>query len=329
MRRTLAAQFAAVDGLRVIATLDERLCEPSAVWCNVKVGPGEELSTLSRLAAEARWTLIIAPETGTILQNRTEAVERAGARLLGSNPDAIALAADKGRTGLHLEARGIPAPASLVVEPAAGLPADAPYPAVLKPIDGAGAMNTFFVAGPGDLPPAARAMGEALLQPFLPGAPMSASFLVDVGGRPWLLGVGRQRIVCRGGAFGYRGGILPVPPPPGFEVVEAAVASVPGLRGFVGVDFIWEESGGCVWVLEVNPRPTTSCVGLCALLPPGLLARGWLEAMEGRTDGLLRWLAPRVASAPPVCFDASGNVRAVTPGRARRPQGLRPLGPES
>ena len=40
-------------------------------------------------------------------------------------------------------------------------------------------------------------MSQALLQPFIPGVPMSASFLVDGQGRAWLLGVGIQRIAIR------------------------------------------------------------------------------------------------------------------------------------
>jgi predicted ATP-grasp superfamily ATP-dependent carboligase len=319
MRKTFAAQFAAVKGLRVIATLDRGLSELSAPWSNVLVGPGEELSTLTRLASEAAWTLIIAPETAGILQDRTGAVERVGARVLGSASGAIAITANKLYMGLHLEERGIPTPPSRIVNPAAGLPAQATYPAVLKPIDGAGSLNTFYVERLDDLPPAAKAMNQALLQPFLPGEPMSASFLIDVGGRPWLLGVGRQQITVTGGAFAYCGGTLPVRPPPGFAAVEAAVASVPGLRGFVGVDFLWDEHSKRLWVLDVNPRPTTSCVGLSALLPPGWLARSWLEAMEWCSTGLLRRLASRVQSNPAVCFDASGNVRAAISGGAFSP----------
>ena len=63
--------------------------------------------------------------------------------------------------------------------PAAGLPRDASYPAVLKPVDGAGSVDTYLVAHAGDIPSAALAMPVALLQPFHAGIPMSASFLVS------------------------------------------------------------------------------------------------------------------------------------------------------
>ena len=52
----------------------------------------------------------------------------------------------------------------------------------------------------------------------------------------------------------------------------------PGLRGFVGVDFFWEPELDEATVLEINPRATTSFVGLSRLLPAGHLAAAWLAA---------------------------------------------------
>ena len=42
-------------------------------------------------------------------------------------------------------------------------------------------------------------MPVAMLQPFVPGTPMSASFLVGQGGQVWPIGVGLQRIAIRRG----------------------------------------------------------------------------------------------------------------------------------
>ena len=74
------------------------------------------------------------------------------------------------------------------------------------------------------------------------------------------------------------------------------VESIPGLRGFVGVDFLWDEARRQATVLEINPRPTTSCVGLTRLLPPGQLADAWLVAFEEPVGDaeLLSGLADRV-----------------------------------
>src|SRR5262249_55464396 len=67
MGRALAADFAAVPGVRVVLTVDARLPDEPGPWAIRRVGPGEERGILTRLAAEADHTALIAPETGGIL----------------------------------------------------------------------------------------------------------------------------------------------------------------------------------------------------------------------------------------------------------------------
>ena len=168
MRLALAEDFAGLVGVTVTMTLDTRLPDGPGPWTTVRVGPGDEPATVSRLAAEHDYTLCVAPETGGVLEARARWIESAGGRSLGSSPEAVALCADKVRTGDHLRSIGIPTPSSLRVVPRDGLPRGAPYPAVLKPIDGAGSLSTFFLESPDDLPADALAMDRAILQPFVP-----------------------------------------------------------------------------------------------------------------------------------------------------------------
>ena len=231
--------------------------------------------------------------------------------MLGSTAEAVALTADKAALARRFEETGVPTPRSRVVDPREGLPADfREYPAVLKPIDGAGAVDTYRIAGPSGLSDAARGLSTALLQPLAPGVAMSAVFLVSSQGEARLIATGRQRIAIQGDRFVYEGGALPVDCPDALPVLRRALESVDGLRGFVGVDFIWDADRGEANVLEINPRTTTSCVGLCRLLPPGLLARGWLAAFadaEGWDDAIDR-ITRAIADAPPVQFSASGTI---------------------
>ena len=88
----------------------------------------------------------------------------------------------------------------------------------------------FYVADAGNLPPAALAMPVAVLQPFVPGTPMSASFLVGPGGQAWLIGVGIQRMAVRDGRFNYLGGTMPVPCPNAVPQLKGRSTAVPGLR---------------------------------------------------------------------------------------------------
>ena len=311
IRRAIVGDFAAVPGVRVVTTLDARLPFEALPGVGVRIIPDREGRSFESLAAEADYTAPIAPETDGILAGLTRAIGRAGGRSLGSEPGAIALTADKLRLAAHFERSGIPTPPTRPVRPAHGLPPDLGGPTVIKPVDGAGSIDTFVVRDPGRPPPSLRRLAKGLAQPYLPGVPRGASFLVDLDGHPTLLAVGRQRIeVDEEGLVRYRGGTIGETPLLDLSEVERAVRSVPGLRGFVGVDFLDDPRRG-VTVLEINPRPTTSYVGLARLLPPGTLAGAWLAASAGGlggTDwpGRLR-VDPRL---PPLTFDADGSIRS-------------------
>jgi predicted ATP-grasp superfamily ATP-dependent carboligase len=152
-------------------------------------------------------------------------------------------------------------------------------------------------------------MPAALLQHFVPGVPMSASFLVGDGPQAWLIGTGIQRMAIRNGRFVYEGGTMPTVCPGVTEQLRPALYAVEGLRGFTGVDFIWDPTCRRATILEINPRPTTSCVGLCRLLPPGYFASAWLDACEPTTADFthLDDLARLVGQQKRVTFSASGE----------------------
>ena len=314
MRLALARDFAAAEGVSVVMTLDDRLPDEPGPWTIVRIGAGEEPSTFARLAAACDYTLCVAPETGGILEERARMIEEAGGRSLSGSPSAVALCGDKLRCGEHLRGVGIPTPRSVRVVPREGLPRDHAYPAVLKPIDGAGSLDTYYIESPDDLPESARAMTEALLQPFEPGSPMSAAFLVGETGEPRLIGVAEQQVERRGGRFAYLGGRVPADLPIPAPVVEA-VRSVPGLRGWVGVDFVRCEATGRVVVLEINPRATTSFVGWREVAPgAGFLAGAWLYRDRDPSHPRLRVqeIIPgsflNQTSGPKVRFSADGLI---------------------
>src|SRR3954462_10060638 len=118
-----------------------------------------------------------------------------------------------------------------------------------------------------------------MLQPLIRGAAMSASFLVGTDGRARLIAAGRQHLQIRDGRFVYCGGTVPVPPRGVDGAPRRAVESISGLFGYVGVDYVWDEAVRSATVLEINPRPTTSYVGLSRCFPPGILAREWLRVV--------------------------------------------------
>ena len=86
------------------------------------------------------------------------------------------------------------------------------------------------------------------------------------GKPPLVLAVNRQYIETGSdGAFHYLGGETPVHPAREAEIIGIArkVVEVLGCQGYCGVDMV---VGDKVYVVDVNPRITTSLVGIAACM---------------------------------------------------------------
>lgn len=306
MRRALAAEFAAGrPAPRVIVALDPRLPIDDGPWETARVDSIERLEALAR---GADCTLIIAPETSGLLEGLIRRLERGPSRLLNSSAASVAVAADKGAMGERLSRLNLPTPRTLVLEAGDRPPADWPYPTVVKPVDGAGSIETFRIEGPEDFARLPAGEGPRLLQEFIPGTPMSATFLVRAWTEPRLLAIGEQRMDFADGRFSYVGGMIPSL----FgddKVLVRAVRSLPGLEGLVGVDFVYDQMRRTTAILEINPRPTTSIVGILGLTRPGRLAQVWMLDVAADNDD---WIvavdavAHDIAASRPLVFSASG-----------------------
>lgn len=309
MRNALAADFASVDGVEVLSTLDDRFEEADPRWTTALVPKGEEEAILARLARECECTVVVAPETGGVLRKRAELLASVGARSLGSEASAIALTSDKRSLHERLTGLGVPVPPLLCLD---RVELDRCFPMVLKPRVGAGCIDTFLIEGPNDRNLLDKNSGEWIGQRFVSGVPMSASYFVGRGGEVALIGVGWQRLRCDSGRFRYLGGILPAPGNLGFGPPMMALQSVPGLRGFVGVDFIQEHETGETTVLEINSRVTTSFVGWRALLGTGNLARAWL-GLAGLAEIPASSIEKLSADDPRFLrFDANGSIENIS-----------------
>ncbi len=249
---------AALPGLEATTLLHSDLELPERVTVR-RISPATEESAFRAAARAADFTLVIAPEFDDLLETRCRWVEEENGHLLGPSSAAVRLTGDKQDLAEHLCRAGVPTPVG-----------DG-YPAVLKPRFGAGSQATFLLQSEADLPAArARAAAEGwsgnlLRQPFVAGRAASAAFLVGP----------RQRIALppaeqhlAEGRFHYLGGRLPLSPELATrarQLAERAVASVPGLRGYVGVDVVLGAAEPQDAVIEINPRLTTSYIGLRAL----------------------------------------------------------------
>lgn len=255
---------------------------------------------IDQLAAEADYALVIAPESEGILESWSAKLTAAGARRLGSRPDAVSLCADKLSFADAMTHGGVPTPLTRRLSAEAELS----KPVVVKRRRGAGCEEVYLCKTRGDLSllPFGR---DWIMQDYIPGMPASASFIIH-GGVPRRLDVVRQ-FVDGSPKLQYRGGSVPLDPDRrrrAFDLAEQALERVSGLRGFVDVDVVLADDGDDAArdvVLEINPRLTMSYIGLKALCETSV-AMAIVEA-----DAPLRWRTEAVR------FDTRGKVEQATP----------------
>jgi predicted ATP-grasp superfamily ATP-dependent carboligase len=111
------------------------------------------------------------------------------------------------------------------------------------------------------------------------------------------------------GRFSYQGGSLPLPPAEALRVRQLArrvVAALPPFRGYLGIDVIVGSSsdGSLDHVIEINPRLTTSYVGVRAAAQQNLAAVMLALASGGRPK--LTYRSDAIAEG--ISFDSAGNV---------------------
>ncbi len=306
MLASIVEGFARVEGCEVVTTLDERFAGRSLAARRVERIDGDtERRVIERLASECDWSLVIAPEFDGILLDRVRWVKAAGGRLLGPLPIAVEIASDKLECGQLLQRSDVPAVVGQVVNLADGFPKDVEFPVVLKPRFGAGSQCTFLIRDADAIPQILQSamvesMGrELLLQPFVAGMAASMSFLVGpaVAAVPLLAGEQRMSV---DGRFRYCGGRIPLDAELSDRaeaIASRAVAALPGLQGLVGVDLVL----GPDVVIEINPRPTTSYVGLRQLAVDNL-AEVWLKLLQGAEPQPIRWRPGTI------CFRADGTI---------------------
>ncbi len=315
MAAAVIEDFAAIDSCKVVTTRDARLQPFHDPRCEVQVVQSQagEREAIERLAAEAEWTLVIAPETDGILPDRVLWAVDAGGRLLSPNLETIRLTSDKQVTCEYLRKAGVRAPQGCIVTPpdlqAIRPPNGISFPAVLKPIDGCGSTETYLLSRWKDVPRIATA-GVMRLESFIPGMPASVAVLGGPAGHFPLPACEQQ--LSQDGRFGYVGGRTPIASEFSHRAQKlalAAIATLPHPCGYIGVDLILgkADDGSEDYVIEINPRLTTSYVGLRAICQSNL-AGAMIDVANGRPP-TLSWGRERVE------FSADGQIAGREPSK--------------
>ncbi len=242
---------------------------------------------------EADWTFLIAPELGGRLLHLAASVERVGGRLLGPSVEAIRLTSDKVALFEFWRKRGVPTPATTEREP--GM-CEA-FPVVWKPRDGAGSTRTYLLQSSQDVVRVRASLsldkdvGPRIMQEYVPGLAASISFLC--GPQLHLALPPASQLLSSDGSFQYLGGEIPLEPrlaERALQLGRLALQDLPGLLGFIGIDLVLgdREDGSRDFAIEINPRLTTSYLGLRELASTNL-AETLLALVQNERIKPFRW----------------------------------------
>ena len=275
MRDAMAGDLAALEEMAVTVAVGPQEASLAGLPPHVRaIAPhsGEgAVAFVSRQAPLHDLCWIVAPESAGLLLHLHDAV--GDARWIGCDAGAIRVASSKRATCEALHAAGIATPLAF----ASG--DDGPW--IVKPDDGAGTQDTRLhatrAAAEADLRRRGEQGNSAIAEPFVPGEALSLSLVVGPD-LARVVAFNRQQVQIDTAGWlhdlGVQAGAL-VPPDPRIPALRAlardVAAAVPGLRGYVGIDVVWNERKGAV-VIEVNPRVTCAYAGLSAALGRNLAA---------------------------------------------------------
>ena len=206
----------------------------------------------------------IAPEMESQLLNISKLVEDKSKRLLNSSSESIAICSDKLATVQVLQKNSL-----LPVIDAQQLDEFSQQSVgqwVIKPKDGAGCLDCFFVSGKTEFNEIIKQIKDQsnyLIQPYIKGESLSLSCLFK-NGVAWLLCCNKQLISIKQGKFELNAcqvNIANKKRAPYQHLINQVAETMPGLWGYVGIDIIQPEHDQAL-IVEINPRLTTSYAGI-------------------------------------------------------------------
>jgi predicted ATP-grasp superfamily ATP-dependent carboligase len=292
MLEAVASDFSRMEECKVEIAWDHRLgswtSEPNQVNV-VKVGCGDCRNTWTNLAERSDLALVIAPEIGNELANLLCSLrENCRTEFLNADEAFTSAASDKWLTAELFKAQGLIHPETKLVSSITDgdlLPASKTQRWVVKPRDGAGCEGLVILNSSADFVRWIAMRNEEgtclerfIIQPWIQGR--AGSIVVLAGEQDCILPPMTQEFslatIPDHEALHYAGGFGPWYPIERERIEDFArsvIASLPGKpAGWIGIDFLIVEQDRELFpvVIEVNPRLTTSYIGLRSIVRENL-----------------------------------------------------------
>ena len=279
MLKTLSADFQAA-GHSVTVSLDSRISQFQPLLKADQIVTTYTLdqsnADIKKIVNSVDAACIIAPESKGILESIVGKME-GNTQLLNSPPQTIATVSSKDTLLEDARKIGLITPQSItlstsdkVSDTVQRIAEEIGFPAIIKPLNDAGMTGLSVVKRKTEIPSAIKKVNQEsesnqfMAQELVEGVPASVS-LISTGKQATAISLNRQNITLSSSEASstYDGGEVPLQSSLKKEAVSAAkqlVESFEYLRGYIGVDFILTEEDPVV--IEVNPRLTTSYIGL-------------------------------------------------------------------
>jgi len=279
MLQSLISDYKAA-GHNVTTLMDSRLKAfnpPNQADQIVSVSTSSELHTkLKELSSLADAVYVIAPESNQVLKKLVEIVESSGGTSLNCKIDAIKRVSNKMTTYETLKKKGITAPETFLLdihektENIKRLIKELGYPLVFKPLDGVSCGGLSLVKDENSIAGAVKKVAQDsmskqfIAQKLIRGKAASAC-VISTGNKAVAVTLNKQLVTLSSPdkESRYYGGVVPFNhklEKEALRAAEKAVEGIMGLKCYVGVDLILTNEGPVV--MEINPRLTTSYIGL-------------------------------------------------------------------
>jgi len=269
MYQALLADIREIEYLEIITTRDDRLIPVSESIANIENSDDPwEIWKNCMETADLAW--IIAPESDAILLKLNKMARACACEVIGCDDDAVTLTTSKYATNQHLNDIGIPALESKRLSDET-INSDKGW--IVKRDDGAGGDDCHFFQNIEEYSLWEKQVdnkNEYIQQSYVEGIAASMSVLYGIK-KTVLLSCNKQLVRIESDKLFVEKIILNDlhAQKRQLQVLANKIGNaIPGLRAYVGIDLILTSAGPLV--LEINPRLTTSYVGLSDLLKKNL-----------------------------------------------------------
>lgn len=261
MLQALIADCSYIKDCEVLTTLDPRIQLANTNVEIVHVADSSDyIKQIQTIARNVDMTWVVAPESEGILASIMHSLELENSSVVNCSVDAIRIAGDKYNCANAMQAAGLPIIPSLAYTELNDYDGDV----VVKPRFGAGGESLRICRNGKKAMTYIDEQEKWLVQPYIRGEHRSLSLLCWQGQAKILTcniqqfsGLPEPRLSrCIVNAFLATSELI--------SLSEQIAKAFPELSGYVGVDYI-ETENGCV-IVEINPRLTTSYIGLAKAL---------------------------------------------------------------